>query len=83
MVTRDLRVKLTSKVLQISHLLARGCVRGLAVIAIVMTYGLGPGLAIMGVSGVAMTASTTPASAWWRRGWGFRRGWGYRHWRRW
>lgn len=71
-----------SKGSQIFSVLARGCVRIAAIVAIVTTYGLGQ-LGIIGASSLAITAaSTTPAHAWWRgRGWG--RGWGWRGWRGW
>ena len=55
-------------------------VRGLAVVAVVATYAvgsLGAQLATtLGISGLALTTSTTTADAQWRRGW--RRG----YWRR-
>jgi len=84
MAARQIWPKLSLAALRVSHGLARGCVRIVAVAAIVMTYGLGQ-LGVVGVSGLAMTAaSTTSAQAWWRgrRGF-FRRGWwGRRGWRR-
>jgi hypothetical protein len=65
-------------------------VRGLAVVAVIATYAVGSiGTQVattIGVSTLALTTTTTPAHAWWRRGWGWRRGgWGYRRgwgWRR-
>ena len=69
----------------ISHGLRRACIRGLAVVAIVASYGVSQGLGIVGITGLAMTASTTPADAGYRRGWGRRgwgRGWGRRGWGR-
>ena len=76
------------------NVLAKGraiVVRGLAVVAVLATYAVGTiGTQVattIGVSTLALTTSATPASAWWRRGWGWRggwrRGWGWRRWRRW
>jgi hypothetical protein len=81
--------KVSPKLLEISHGVGRVCVRGLAVVAIVATYGfsqglgiVGQSLGIVGITGLAMTASTTTADAG-RRGWGRRgRGWGRRGWGR-
>jgi hypothetical protein len=76
--------KFSSKIIEKTHSLARICIRGLAVVAIVGTYGVGQVLGVMGVSGVVMTASTTPAQAWrggWGGGWG-RGGWGRGGWGR-
>jgi hypothetical protein len=59
-------------------------IRGLAVVAVVATYGVGSigtqVAATVGFSTLALTASATPAGAWWRRGWGWRRpvAWGWR-----
>jgi len=61
----------------------------LAVVAVLATYAvgtIGTQLATtVGVSTLALTTSATPASAWWRRGWGYgyRRGWGWRRGRCW
>jgi len=53
-------------------------VRGLAVVAVVGTYAVGSlggqVATTIGLSSLALTTSATPASAWWRRGWG----WGWR-----
>ncbi len=65
--------KLNSKILETTHKLAQGCIRGLAVIAIIATYGVGHAVSVIGISGIAMTASTTEAQAW-RGGWGRGRG---------
>ena len=83
MVVREIGLKLSSKLRQISHLVSRGCIRGLSVVAIIAVYGLGQiGLPV--ISGLALTASTKPAEArwgWGRRGWGgWGRGWGRRGW---
>jgi hypothetical protein len=61
-------------------------IRGLAVVAVLATYAVGSVgtqvATMVGVSTLALTTSATPASAWWRRGWGgYRRGWGRRWWR--
>ena len=57
-------------------------IRGLAVVAVVLTYALGSVgthvLTIAGVSTLAVATTATPADAWWRR----RRVW-RRRWRRW
>jgi hypothetical protein len=57
-------------------------IRGLAVVAVVATYGAGAigaqVAATVGLSTLALTTSATPAAAWWRRGWGWGRGWGWR-----
>ena len=56
-------------------------IRGLAVVAVLVTYAVGTiGTQVattVGVSTLALTTSATPASAWWRRGWGWR-GYGWR-----
>ena len=71
----DVWSKLRSKILEKTHGVSRGVLRGLAVLAIIFAYGLGQ----VAVTGAMMTASTTSAQAWWRgrgRGWGWRgRGW--------
>ena len=60
-------------------------IRGVAVVAVLGTYvlgGLGAQIATtLGISTLALTTTSTPADAGWRRGWGYRRGW--RRWRRW
>jgi len=70
--------ELRSKILEKTHGFSRGLIRGLAVVAIIVTYGLGQAA----ITGAMITASTTSADAWYRgrgRGWGYRgRGWGYR-----
>jgi hypothetical protein len=76
--------KLNSKILETAHKLSRGCIRGLAVVAIVASYGFGHAVSVIGISGIAMTASTTDAQAWrggrgWGRGWGRGGGWCYWH----
>jgi|SRR5271154_6124684 len=89
--------KLNSKVREKTHFAARVLVRAAAVAAIVGTYSLST-VGVIGTTGVVLTASTTPAAAWWRGGWrrggwgggwgwrrggwGWRRGW-HRGWRRW
>ena len=62
-------------------------IRSLAVAAVLVTYAAGSiGIQVattVGVSTLALTTSTSPARAWWRRswrdsgwrGWGWRRGW--------
>jgi hypothetical protein len=68
-------------------------IRGLAVVAVVLTYAVSS-IGTVGLAGLGLTATSTQAHAWWyrggyRRGWGYRgwgwgRGWGYRRgWRRW
>jgi hypothetical protein len=59
----------------------RGCVRSLAVVAIVLSYGLAQGVSLVGISGLALTASTKQADAQWGWGWG-RGGWGRGGWGR-
>ena len=72
-----------SKMQSSFHRFGRLCTRGAAVVAIVAGFGVGQVATVVGVSGVFMTASSQPAQAWWRRGWGYRRGWGWRRgWRR-
>jgi hypothetical protein len=75
--------KLSSKIIEKARSVARSFIRGLAIIAIVATYGLGHAVSVIGISGLAMTASTTPAQAWrgGRGGWG-RGGWGRGGWGR-
>jgi len=74
--------KVSPTLLGISQGLRRACIRGLAVVAIVTTYGVTQGLGVVGITGLTMGATTTSADAGWRgRGWG-RRGWGRRGWRR-
>jgi hypothetical protein len=57
--------------------LRRFLIRGLAVVAVVLTYALGNigthVLSVVGISTIAVTTTATPADAWWRR----------RYWRRW
>jgi hypothetical protein len=68
-------------------------IRGLAVVAVVVTYALGsvgthvlsiPGvsslLSAVGVSSIMLTTTATPADAQWRRRWRRRR-WRRRRWR--
>ena len=66
-------------------------IRGLAIVAVLMTYATGTIIAQVataaGISTLALTSSGTPASAWWPRNWRDRswRGWGWRRgdsWRR-
>jgi hypothetical protein len=67
-------------------------IRGLAVVAVVLTYAVG-GIGTVGLAGLGLSATSTQAQAGWRRGyrrgywgggWGYGRGWGYRRgWRRW
>ncbi len=80
MALNDILAQLSSKSLEVTRKLGSVFVRGLAVVAIIGTYGLGQVASVMGVSGVVMTASTTPAQAW-RGGWG-RGGWGRGGWGR-
>jgi hypothetical protein len=64
-------------------------VRGMAVVAVLATYAASTVTTqvatSLGLTALTLTATSTPANAWWRRGygWGWRRGWGYRRWRRW
>jgi len=52
-------------------------IRGLAVVAVVLTYAVSS-IGTIGIAGLGLTATSTPAQAWWYRG-GYRRGWyGYR-----
>jgi hypothetical protein len=72
-ILRTLRSVISEKM----RAIPRGFVRALAVVAIVLTYGVGQ----VAVTGVMMTASTTSAQAWWRgRGWGWGHGWGRGGW---
>jgi hypothetical protein len=65
-------------------------IRGLAVVAVVMTYAVGT-IGTVGLAGLGLSATSTPAEAgwrgrYWRRGYGYGRGWyGGRRWygRRW
>jgi hypothetical protein len=61
---------LRTHILEKTHGFARGCARVMAVAIIVATYGLGHTVGVIGVTGVAMTATSTPAQAWRGRGWG-------------
>jgi hypothetical protein len=63
-------------------------IRGLAVVAVLLTYAVTT-IGTVGIAGLGLTATSTPAQAWWYRG-GYRRGYwrGYyprRYWyrRRW
>lgn len=65
-------------------------VRGMAVVAVLATYAVSTistqVATSLGLTALTLTATATPANAWWRRGYGWgwgRRGWGYRRWRRW
>jgi hypothetical protein len=52
-------------------------IRGLAVIAVVLTYTVSS-IGTVGLAGLGLTATSTQAQAWWRGG--YRRGWGGRGW---
>jgi hypothetical protein len=56
-------------------------IRGLAVVAVVLTYAVSS-IGTIGLAGLGLTATSSQAQAWWYRG-GYRRGywgrgWGYR-----
>ena len=47
-------------------------IRGLAVVAVLLTYAVTT-IGTVGIAGLGLTATSTPAQAWWYRG-GYRRG---------
>jgi hypothetical protein len=62
-------------------------IRGLAVVAVLLTYAVGnvgtQVLSAVGLSTLALTTTSTPAAAQWRRRYRYRRRYYRRRWRRW